>query len=676
MGKTYIETIKYMILADFKVIGIVERPDIIGAIFGQSEGLLGSELDIKELQQNGKIGRIEIEYTHPNGSTQGVFKLPCSVSMVETAIIAASIETVEKVGPCDSTFVIKEIQDTRGLKRKQIKNRAIDLLGRLMQDQIPDTKELMDEITDTFKTKEIISYGPDKLAAGPTLEASKDIVIVEGRADILNLLKYGFTNTVATGGARIPKSLASICKGKNVTLFLDGDHGGDIQQSQLFKVIDIDYVARAPDGKEVEELTQKEINQALRRKIKASYILSSKSKNNNTSNTSNNINNIKNNIDSNTNNINNINNSFSKKDGIIKKTKFSITNEHKINVKPNVDIKNKPVHFVKAKIDFKNIKENDSFNNMLSEIPNIERVDIIKSNNKDYNSDHNNDHNNDHNKNYNKNYNKNNIKSFSFSKNTNINNNPKKNNLESILEKKINLFLDKEKTKDDLKENVIDDNNNNKTNSTNIINSNENNNENCNLNNNSNNSKNSNNNFLNSFSDNKIKTKTKEKININFKSRVNSNLDSKNVKKDIKRFDNIKSSVSELNPNNIDQNVISKDSNKENVSEKTNVVELPKLDDNLKENFKKIVIEIKDKNRSRMLNEKLRRIANSKNKDLENKLKNFKNNKIFAIIHTSNLSENLLKYSIDKEVKFIIVKDSKIKSNNQINIITYKDLGL
>jgi len=369
MGKTYIETIKYLIVADFEVNGLVERPDVIGAIFGQSEGLLGANLDIKELQQNGKIGRIEIECNQSQNKVKGVLKLPCSVSMVETAIIAASIETIEKVGPCDAFFKIRQIEDTRGLKRQQIKERAIELLGRLMQEEIPDTKELMEEIMDTFKTKDIISYGPEKLAAGPTVESSKELIVVEGRADVLTLLRYGFTNAIATGGARIPRSLESISRQKSVTIFLDGDHGADIQQQQLLKSIKVDYIARAPDGKEVEELTQKEINQALRRRIKANYVSSG----NNYSEPQENNAFANKNIET---KPLNISPNLTKQQGIVKATKFSITANDNRN--PTKFFENKPhTKFVPQQAK-PTIGSDDFFKNLLSEIPNIERVDVSR----------------------------------------------------------------------------------------------------------------------------------------------------------------------------------------------------------------------------------------------------------------------------------------------------------
>lgn len=357
MGKTYLETIKYLIVAEFHVDGLVEKPDVIGAIFGQSEGLLGSQLDIKELQQNGKLGRIEISISYTNNKTSGTLKLPCSLSMVETAIIAASIESIDKVGPCDTTFTVKKIEDTRGLKRKQIKDRAIDLLGRLMQEEIPDTRELMDEIVDTFKIKDIVHYGPDKLPAGPAIDSNKELIVVEGRADVINMLKYGFTNVISTGGARVPPSLVEIAKNKIVILFLDGDRGADIQQSQLLRSIKVDFIARAPDGKEVEELTQKEINQALRRRIKSAFLVDNFGKENSRK---------------------------SIPPNIVKQTKFSTTNVSKPS---NVAFQEKP--FQEKPFQEKPFQERsftpsfqratNNFDSMLSDIPNVERIDLSKN---------------------------------------------------------------------------------------------------------------------------------------------------------------------------------------------------------------------------------------------------------------------------------------------------------
>ena len=593
MGKTYIETIKYMIVADFEVNGLVERPDVIGAIFGQSEGLLGSNLDIKELQQNGKIGRIEIEYNQNNNKVRGILKLPCSISMVETAIIAASIESIEKVGPCDAVFRVKQIEDTRGVKRQQIKSRAIELLGRLMQEEIPDTRELMDEIMDTFKTKDIIQYGSEKLAAGPTIESSNEIIVVEGRADVMNLLRYGFTNVIATGGARIPKTLEEICKKKTVTIFLDGDRGAEIQQQQLLKSIKVDYIARAPDGKEVEELTQKEINQALRRKIKSAY-----------SNIK-----INNHFEKETNN-------FTKQTGIVKATKFSTTNQNKVYSRPTENREFLSSKFIPKNPNQQNSSyksenssyrpdKSDPFDQMLSQIPGLERVDVKKDQNgfrhRDNDSrNRDNDSRNNPNKNYHKDF-KPNIRSQNNEK---PKEEPKVNRLTQHLDK-IEVVDNKLVEAAISKSSVIS--NVSKPNLT-----------------------------LNTIQSNKPEEKT----------------------------------VAKTQEANNDQ--IKKPLQKE--EQKPKPIVLPKLTENLKDNFKKIIEDIKDKKEARMLNSKLRKIGTALEEDLEKKLVSFKSGKLFAIVTNKEINKELLEIIKKKGAKFIVAKSFSVPKDSSINIVSYSEI--
>ena len=63
-----VSTTKYIINAQFEVDGVVEKPDVVGAIFGQTEGLLGEDLDLRELQKTGRIGRIDISVKSRNGN--------------------------------------------------------------------------------------------------------------------------------------------------------------------------------------------------------------------------------------------------------------------------------------------------------------------------------------------------------------------------------------------------------------------------------------------------------------------------------------------------------------------------------------------------------------------------------------------------------------------------------
>jgi DNA primase len=267
MAKTYINSTKYEINAVFKVEGVVDKHDVVGAIFGQSEGLLGEDLDLRELQKNGKIGRIEITTTAQNGVTTGKLVVPSSLDIVETCIIGATIETVDKVGPCNAVFRVISIKDKRMWKREQIVQRAQELLERVMQEQIPETEELVRVVRERVRAASLIDYGPDRLPAGDEVESSDTVIVVEGRADVLTLLKNNIRNVIGMDGSKISPTIVELCNRKKVIAFVDGDRGGELILRKLAQLAKVDYVARAPEGKEVEELTRKEIVMALRKKV-------------------------------------------------------------------------------------------------------------------------------------------------------------------------------------------------------------------------------------------------------------------------------------------------------------------------------------------------------------------------------------------------------------------------
>src|SRR3990167_447178 len=116
---------------------------------------------------------------------------------------------------------------------------------------------------------EVTEWGKDRLPAGPSVDESDEVILVEGRADVLNLLKHGFKNCVALNGTSIPETITQLAAQKVITAFVDGDRGGDLIIRELMNVAEIDFVCKAPDGKEVEEITQKEIHKALRGRITA-----------------------------------------------------------------------------------------------------------------------------------------------------------------------------------------------------------------------------------------------------------------------------------------------------------------------------------------------------------------------------------------------------------------------
>ncbi len=267
LAKTYISAVKYLVKIKFEIHGVVDKPDIIGAIFGQSEGLLGEEMDLKELQKNGKIGRIEINHEHMLGKTVGEILLPSNMDMAETTVLAATIESVEKVGPYESQFQIVSLEDTRTEKRDEIKKRAQELLKKFKQTIEPDTVEITESVREEARTGDLQLIGPDKLAAGPEVQASEEIIVVEGRADVITLLKNHIKNAVAMQGSTIPKTILELCKTKKATVFVDGDRGGEMIARNFLLASRAEFIARAPDGKEVEELTRKEIIQSLRRRV-------------------------------------------------------------------------------------------------------------------------------------------------------------------------------------------------------------------------------------------------------------------------------------------------------------------------------------------------------------------------------------------------------------------------
>ena len=260
---------KYIVHSTIMISGVVDRPDVIGAIFGQTEGLLGNDLELRELQRSGRIGRIEVNLSTASGKTKGEIIIPSSLDKTETAIVAAAMEIIQRIGPCNAKIVVSKIEDVRTSKRQFVVERAKELLKNLTQNTLPDSQELSDEVAQSVRMMEVLEYGPEKLASGPALKESDEIIIVEGRADVLVLLKHGFKNAIAMNGTSCPESIKKLTREKTTTLFVDGDRGGDLIIRELLSVADVDFVCKAPDGKEVEELTKKEIHKSLRGKITA-----------------------------------------------------------------------------------------------------------------------------------------------------------------------------------------------------------------------------------------------------------------------------------------------------------------------------------------------------------------------------------------------------------------------
>ncbi|WP_256296936.1 DNA primase DnaG [Haloarchaeobius salinus] len=264
------DTSKYLIHATVTADGVVERSDVVGAIFGQTEGLLGDELDLRELQQSSKVGRIDVEIESDAGRSHGSVTIATSLDKVATATLAAALESLTRVGPCKATLEVEDIEDVRAAKRRRVVERAKELLATAFDDSMMSSEEILREVREHARVADISEY--EGLPAGPRVEESDAIVVVEGRADVLQLLKYGIKNVIAVEGTDVPDAVATLTQDKTVTAFLDGDRGGDLILKELSQVGEVDYVAFAPEGKSVEDLLHHEVFEALREKVPFSVV--------------------------------------------------------------------------------------------------------------------------------------------------------------------------------------------------------------------------------------------------------------------------------------------------------------------------------------------------------------------------------------------------------------------
>jgi DNA primase len=271
MAKVSPVSIKYMIHANLNAEGTLEKPDVIGALFGQTEGLLGADLEMRELQKEGKIGRIEVNLEKQDKRTIGIITIPTALDQSETTLIAAAIETIERVGPCDAQIETERIEDVRKGKRDHILKRAKELMMEIKGST--DSREISNEIKDSAKISSVKTYGENNLAYGGDLD-SEELIVVEGRADVVNMVRAGITNVIGMNGTKLPDEIKELSKDKIVTLYVDGDRGGKLIAKNVCENANIKYIASAPDGKEVEELTSKEILMNLRKKVPVKEFLS------------------------------------------------------------------------------------------------------------------------------------------------------------------------------------------------------------------------------------------------------------------------------------------------------------------------------------------------------------------------------------------------------------------
>lgn len=258
---------KYQIRAHIAAEGVIDKPDVVGAVFGQTEGLLGDELDLRDLQKSGRIGRIEVDIDSRKGKSEGEIIIPSSLDQVETAILASGLETVDRIGPCRAKIEIISVEDIRISKRQKVVERAKSILAKLQEESKGVGMDLTEAVRKAVQVEEITTYGPEHLPAGPNIDQADALIVVEGRSDVLNLLRCGIKNVIAVEGTSVPQTVKDLSRGKTVTAFTDGDRAGELILREMLQTMDLDFVARAPRGSEVEELTQKQLLKCLRNKI-------------------------------------------------------------------------------------------------------------------------------------------------------------------------------------------------------------------------------------------------------------------------------------------------------------------------------------------------------------------------------------------------------------------------
>ncbi|MFB6152496.1 MAG: DNA primase DnaG [Haloarculaceae archaeon] len=258
------DSAKYLIRADISANGVVERSDVVGAIFGQTEGLLGDELDLRDLQESGKLGRIDVEIESEGGQSFGEVTIASGLDRVETAILAAALESIDRVGPCRADIQVSDLEDVRTAKRREVVDRAKELLADFDESALT-SRDLVEEVKQDLRVEDITEF--HGFPAGPRVAESDAVIVVEGRSDVLTLLRYGVKNAIAVEGTDVPDAVADLTEERTVTAFLDGDRGGDLILKELAQVGNIDYVALAPPGRSVEDLSRGEVLSALREKV-------------------------------------------------------------------------------------------------------------------------------------------------------------------------------------------------------------------------------------------------------------------------------------------------------------------------------------------------------------------------------------------------------------------------
>ena len=266
---------KYMIHATIRADGTVARKDVVGAIFGQTEGLLGEDLQLRKLQRTGRIGHVDVNLNNNKGRVKGEIIMSSSIDQVSTAVIGAALETIDRIGPCKAVIRVQRIENVNSAKRDTVIDRAKTLLMGMIESGADESRNILDEVRSVLTVDTEVEFSG--MTAGPNVKDSEAIIIVEGRNDVRNLLKFGIKNAIATMGSGIKPELIELAsKKKSVTAFLDGDRGGRLLLMEISGSLgkSLTHVAMAPQSREVEHLEGKVVTKCLNQKEVANKVVS------------------------------------------------------------------------------------------------------------------------------------------------------------------------------------------------------------------------------------------------------------------------------------------------------------------------------------------------------------------------------------------------------------------
>ena len=280
-----------MLRYDLKIFGRAEKHDVLGALYGYTKEISNDNpdmpVDLSLLQNEEKIDRIAVNLNKEEGDEhlKGSIQIPIHSNMDEENLsyLAAALELLDQVGPTKAEINISSIDDVREERKSNIEARAASIKKRFNMGAKRSSNETMTTEEEKNKNsksgrkergrkqpmKAVIKLSPDSskesIFGGNRFKASSEVYIVEGRADIRNLSKFNLSNTIAVNGTNVSSILKYLERKDRLIIFLDGDRGGDLLCLELIERVGhkIVGVIRAPERKEVENLSEDEVKQCL-----------------------------------------------------------------------------------------------------------------------------------------------------------------------------------------------------------------------------------------------------------------------------------------------------------------------------------------------------------------------------------------------------------------------------